>query len=55
MLHLYRSTPGNSGELDHIRVERFDSKLTYTDAFKKLSEFYTRKGGRASEDFKSGF
>lgn len=40
-----------------MRTEKFKSVMAYTDAFSKVSEFYTdkTKSGVASENFNSGF
>ncbi|KAF8959081.1 DNA mismatch repair protein MSH3 [Flammula alnicola] len=47
---------GISSSGHHIRTETFKTVMSYTDAFSKVSEFYTdkKKFGAASESFKSG-
>jgi len=39
-----------------VRTEEFTRLMEYTEAFEKVSEFYTdkRKFGAASESFKTG-
>lgn len=53
--HVIQSSVSSSGH--RIRTEKFQSIMDYTDAFSKVSEFYTdkKKLGVASESFKSGF
>ncbi|KDR81784.1 hypothetical protein GALMADRAFT_152606 [Galerina marginata CBS 339.88] len=52
---LYHFT-GISMDGHQIRTEQFGKVMTYTDAFSKVSEFYTdkQKFGVASDSFKSG-
>jgi DNA mismatch repair protein MSH3 len=51
VLHI-RNSPGGA----NIRIERFEGRMSYTDAFSFASEYYTDKTKytAASENFKSG-
>ena len=53
--HMIQYSVSSSGH--RIRIEKFRSVMTYTDAFSKVSELYTdkKKFEVASESFKSGF
>ncbi|KAL5529107.1 hypothetical protein ACEPAG_5081 [Sanghuangporus baumii] len=54
MEHHSKEASSKAQARDRVRLEWYKEELDYTDSFKDLQTFYSRKSNMASENFKSG-